>query len=168
MTWTNITEARTNPGAPASSELFKDIVSNIISVPEGGDGAPRVLLKALERLAPGSEIRSQSTEFVQPAIFTAVLTISFMQVGSVRCSVSFVSGNASASRHVSRTRNKVQTVLHDAPSDIVLDVDVLPGDQIVIGGEGASSSGATLFASIGTDGQSIWPSAFSTLEGNDV
>ena len=170
-----ITEAQSNPFAPLTSELVKQLRDNPIAIAEGSPGAPRLYLRSLERLLPGSSIRSRRDASVSAtgtteagAAFTA-LSFDFMQFGTIRMTAEIITVSSGASMTFLRSRNGSTTTLatYTTVGVHTLDVAVLPGDNLSmflsapINGNITGSN-----FRLQTDGQDLWPGSSVRLEGN--
>ena len=168
-----ITEAQSNPFAPLTSELVKQLRDNPLAIAEGAQGAPRLYLRALERLQAGDQIRSRRDETITVDGDTAgsvnVLSFDFIQYGTIRASFEVFGSATDSGGRVERTRNAVTTTVFIATTNAVhnVDIDVLPGDrlQIVAFRVGLQVSNVRN-ARFQTNGQDLWPGSSARLEGN--
>ena len=166
--WTTQDPSTLLPGEPWTSAKALAAFENVEAAMEGADDAPRLALKAIERVVAGSTIRSRrdtvsvtSTSFEEGPIHT----FDFIQIGTVRA---IITRDATGSVQVVRLRNGVRTVLSGPVSaDISADVSVQPFDKILL--EANTSGSAAVFnGRFATDGGNLWAGASARVEGNDV
>lgn len=173
--YTAITEAETNPGAPAKSSLWKRWAKNWIAGFEGALGAPRLRLTALENPAAGTVERSaiaavQSSTITSISGSTAVHTFGFGQSGTVRMMAEHRSPNAGgvvSTLRFRRWRAGSYTTLQDWTMTSAtwaarsLDVDILPGDTLEIYHWTSSGANPSEVRNAGffTNGEYLWPFA---------
>ena len=166
-----ITEVQSNPFAPLTSELVKQLRDNPIAIAEGAAGAPRLYLRAIESLEAGDQIRSRNDTIVGTSEAGSALlnSFEFMQYGTIRAQGELLSGGNSRIR-IFRTRNGTGTAV--AESDIGVtgvfsaDIDVLPGDRIDIFLFSFAGAGSARNGRFSTNGQDLWPGSAARLEGN--
>lgn len=157
-----ISDTQLDPDAPVTSQLMYQLRDNPIAIAEGDDGAPRIVLKSIERLVAGNSIRAKDGPRVVNSGVSISVGFDFMQIGTIRVVVSGTINNHT----VTRIRNGVTTTISAAGGGVTVDVSVIPGDSILASGV---STGGTCTASLGTNGGNLWPgAAASKLEGNDV
>jgi hypothetical protein len=168
-----VTEAQSNPFAPVTSELVKQLRDNPIAIAEGAAGAPRNFLGSLERLQAGNEIRSRddsSESFGAGANIPFGRSFSFIQHGTIRATITVTSGSGTRSVNIVRRRNNSDTIistLSDTNGTLTADVDVIPGDTVgFTASTGVISSITFNNTRFLTAGQDLWPSVEVRLEGN--
>ena len=179
-----ITEAQSNPFAPLTSELVKQLRDNPIALAEGAEGAPGIYARALENLQPGSEIRTREDAETSAFAFVVHMTRDFSQYGTVRFRFEHVNDyfdtdrpdNGSRAR-IRRIRNTVTTTVFDETvfstvglgGYVVQNVDlaVRPGDRFILEHIRVDQNSSLMRnARIQTDGQDLWPGVQAKLEGN--
>lgn len=165
-TYTDPSTIGTSPNDPVTSEFGTAALDNPVAITEGAAGAPRSVIKSLERLNPGTQVRSTNT-----AQFTGgtsndldILRFGILQIGTVNVVTTLGSGGNNTK--IERLRNGTQTNLGSGGA-LNIDVDVIPGDTIICLGEDGVSRIYT--AQIRTDGENLWPGAIDLpVVGNDV
>ena len=162
-----ITEAQSNPFAPFTSELVKQLRDNPIAIAEGAEGAPRLYLGAIERLEAGDQIRSRRDAgfSLEAGQSLTRLSIGLVQSGSIRASIRKDSGFGDVS--IVRVRNDTEVTLASTTSNITItaDVSVIPGDILDLRGQGGAASMTGSNARFSTNGQDLWQFG-GPLEGN--
>ena len=172
-----ITEAQSNPFAPLTAELVKQLRDNPIAITEGAPDAPRLYLRSLERLLPGPSIRSRRDETVsvtgsnEAGASSTVGAFEFMQFGTIRMAAEITSSFFGASMTFLRRRNGSTTTLatYTTVGVHTLDVAVLPGDRLWMFLEADASPTSSITGTnfrFQTDGQDLWPGSSFRLEGN--
>ncbi len=173
--YTNHPDAIFEVGKPNIGATHLEARDNLIAFGEGDDTAPKLALKAIERLVAGDSVRARLRgASADPA--TISTSHGFTQIGSVRVNITNFSGPANSAAHsISRTRGGTTTVISSHSGSllsypITIDVDVLPGDRVNIVSTSNGGSTGQVEATIATDGGNLWSGSFSnmTLEGNDV
>ena len=151
------------PGQPFTSAKAISYHENLDAFGEGAANAPRLWLRALERLEAGDEIRSRRDALQSAEEGVTLHSFSFIQYGTIRCSVSVLQGQG----QISRTRNGVTTVLVTGAlnSPVSLDVAVLPGDRIGLAVIATLGTAIGQNARFSTNGQDLWPGVSVNLEG---
>jgi hypothetical protein len=170
MAWTNIPNAALLIDKPWSSPLAMGMRDNPIAIAEGAPGAPGVRVGALQRLAPGDQVRSR----LDALMVASGHSFAFSQAGTIRVTFEHRHElNGGGSGVVTRTRNGVGTVLAtfaNTGAFVARSVDcpVLPGDRIRIENIGGSATGNHELKNqrFQTNGQDLWPGAEAYLEGN--
>ena len=171
-----ITEAQSNPFAPLTSELVKQLRDNPIAIAEGAAGAPRLYLRSLEQLEAGDQIRSrrdEEREFEGAAVENPIYSFSFIQFGAIRVRYDVRVTSGSGTARVRRIRNGVSTVVNSfsvtntSYTTVSVDVSVIAGDTILVTGE-AGAANVIVFRNLrfSTGGQDLWPGSSVRLEGN--
>lgn len=177
-TYVPILDTQLDPDAPLTSTLMYQLRDNTLAIAEGATGAARILLPGIERLSPGTQIRSRiDTSVVGSAgVVTAGYSFSFAQHGSVRLvwdvrRISAAGSNVNIT--VFRSRSGVSTSVAVVPSTTTawvtetLDVSIIPGDSVQLSINGVSNNGAELRNwRIQTNGEDLWPGVSAILEGN--
>lgn len=162
-----INDTQTDPGAPITSVLMKGVVDQPLAMFEGSANAPRLALKAIERLVAGDDVRSQAIglSIASGSTDQIIFSFSFIQIGTIRAEFT---GNVD--KQVSRIRGGASSIMASAGgvSPITVDVPVVPGDQIIFQGTTFGSAASGLNCSLKTDATNLWPGAAAILEGNDV
>ena len=159
--WTDQDVDSLLPGEPWTSAKALAAFENPVALAEGAANAPRLWLRALERLEAGDEIRSRRDAVQSAPDIVQLHSFGFIQYGTVRCSLFAQTGLGI----IERTRNGVTTTLATGGGSLVADVAVLPGDGITL------SVGNNLGTAIGenarfsTNGQDLWPGVSVNLEG---
>ena len=165
-----ITEAQSNPFAPLTSELVKQLRDNPIAIAEGAEGAPRLYLRTLEQPEVGDEIQASVDEVVRifETGFIAVMTFGFIQSGNVRISAEVrQSGGASTgtNHRIVRRRGRESTTLAEYVTTgstwvpVSADFAVLPGDVITfeVRRQSETIQSETRLLRLKTAGQDLWP-----------
>ena len=167
-----ISDTQLDPDAPLTSQLGYQFRDNPEAMFEGSPGASRLALKAIERLVAGDEIRSRFDGASVTTSDNGYLTahsFAFMQIGTIRASVERI-GTGFGTQSV-RVRNGVSTVVGGPTAgDTTADVDVIPGDAVLLqlGAFGGGGGTGSCNARFSTDGGNLWPGSAVRLEGNDV
>jgi len=167
--YTSIADSQVEPLSPVTSELMTALRDNPLAIAEGSTGAPRMVLKSIERLVAGDAIRNQLTQTINSEESFGI-GHSFLQIGTIRVKAIQVSGGV-ASYSITRNRNRVLTVLSSGglSGTVSVDVGVLPGDAVSATVSVSSfQPGGTYTLSLSTDGGNLWPGSTAQLEGNDV
>ena len=174
-TYRAIAASETDPDAPLVAALMKAVADNPTAITEGAVGAPRVLIGALERLNPGTAIRSRSDAVSSTTSGTDVNTFLFniMQYGTIRLVFSqrSVFGSTSTA-YIYRYRNGITTTIASWATastsfiDRSADFGVLPGDQVGIFHKTSGTAVEVSTQRIQTNGESLWPGAVASVEGN--
>ena len=165
-TYTDPSTIGTSPNDPVTSEFGTAALDNPVAITEGAAGAPRSVIKSLERLAAGTQVRSQNT-----ATFTGrtsndldILRFGILQIGTVNVVTTLGSGGNNT--RIARLRSGTETTLGSGGAQNV-DVDVIPGDTIIC--QGRDGTSRTYTAQIRTNGENLWPGPIDLpVEGNDV
>lgn len=170
-----ITEEQTDPGAPGTSELWKQWRDNPIAIANGEEDAPRVSLSAIERLVAGNQVRSRFDEEQQGA--GVGYSFSFMQQGFIRVSFDHrADPGAGGSTEIRRTRNGITSTTDTFTNTTSyvsrsVDVSVLPGDSVYV--ENTKNDFVNPAVNVyiknirfKTAGQNLWPGNSAKLEGN--
>jgi len=156
---------------PILGSVAQETKDNLLSVAGGGVDAPRVVLKAVERLVAGDEVRSRRDSIsLNPAAtaFTGLHSFGFSQIGTIRVIVERVTAG-SEQMQVTRTRNGATTVVVAATTgNITADLSVIPGDELSLQGQTNPSLSVVYNSRFQTDGANLWPSGAARVEGNDV
>jgi hypothetical protein len=169
-----ITETETNPGAPSRSSLWKRWAKNWIAGFEGAALAPRLWLRAIEKVAAGTQIRSRRDGVVTYTVSTTFWSFDFIQTGTIRLTYKHlrVSGTFPCTMTVQRTRNEVVTIIQSVASistetASTLDFGILPGDRVQLGvGISGTASVNVYEVRLMTNGEDLWPGAYANVEGN--
>lgn len=159
---------------PVLASTAQETKDNLLSVAGGGVGAPRIVLKALERLVAGtgggvSDIGS----FILPSgalAFHTIHSYGFIQIGTIQVQIER-SGGVAEQMRVSRVRNQASTVIVAASSaNLDAEISVIAGDEILIEAQTSTTSDITYTARFDTAlGVSLFPSVpGAILSGNDV
>lgn len=161
-------DALFDPNKPILGSTHLEGRDNLIAVTEGDATAPKIALKAIERVAAGSTIRSRrDTVSVTSSAFEdgPIHTFDFIQIGTIRA---IITRSATGSVQVVRLRNGVRTILSGpVTADISADVSVQPFDRILL--EANTSGSAAVFnGRFSTDGGNLWAGSYARVEGNDV
>lgn len=157
---------------PIRSEQGLLLAGNPIAIALGKPGAPRIWLPALERLRPGTMIRSRNDDtqtFPDNQPLTTVHSFDFIQHGAIRVSVNRVSSANISTFQVVRVRNAISATLLNVTANGTFTVDaaVIPGDRIAIQISTAAVSGISVNnLRFQTDGADLWPGSSARLEGN--
>lgn len=171
MAYITVTEAQSNPFAPLTAELVKQLRDNPIAIAEGLAGAPRLYLRSLEQIEAGDQIRSRNDdtiEFSEEPNSRTLNAFEFIQTGVIRASIEKVSGILGASVEVLRIRNGVVNQLASSESNgtLTVDVSVLPGDRVELNAVRGTGTCSARNARFSTNGQDLWPGVIARLEGN--
>lgn len=161
-----ITDEQTDVDAPLTSVLMKSVVDQPLAMFEGSAGAPRLALKAIERVTAGDVIRSQRTGLTvsQGTTDNQMGEFAFLQIGTVR--VEFSGGISN--KRIIRDRAGVSTTMATGPgATLVADISVLPGDNLRFVGDGTADAN-DIAIYVKTDGGNLWPNGGQAVEGNDV
>ena len=169
-----ITETETNPGAPSRSSLWKRWAKNWIAGFEGAALAPRLWLRAIEKVAAGTQIRSRRDGVVAYTASATCWTFDFMQSGTVRLTYKHLkpSGVAIPTIQVVRIRSEVSTSVQTATvvsteTAATLDFGILPGDRVLISLSLSGTATVNLYeVRLMTNGEDLWPGAYANVEGN--
>lgn len=163
--YTSIADSQVEPLSPVTSELMTALRDNPLAIAEGSIGAPRMVLKSIERLVAGDTIRSQrSLLLANGEVITH--SFAFIQIGTIRCTTSGTGGGGTWL--VSRTRNGTSTTVASGSGvTSSTDVSVIPGDSVLIQYTNGSV-GQTPTCAFSTNGANLWPGSAERLEGNDV
>ena len=173
--YVTITDGEIDQDSAVTQPLLTAIRDNPIAITEGAVGAPRVLIGALERLNPGTVIRSRSDAVSSTTSATDVNTFLFniMQYGTIRLIFSqrSVFGSTSTA-YIYRYRNGITTTIASWATastsfiDRSADFGVLPGDQVGIFHKTSGTAVEVSTQRIQTNGESLWPGAVASVEGN--
>lgn len=168
--WTDQDVNSLLPGEPWTSAKALAAFENPVAITEGAPSAPRLYLRALERLEAGDQIRSRNDATVGVDLSEAVLnSFAFMQYGTIRARGELVSGGITRII-IYRTRNGTRTAVTAGPFGIlgfvISDVAVLPGDLVEICVTSSADAGSGRNGQFSTDGQDLWPGSAHRLEGN--
>ncbi len=172
-TYTEIINDQIDTDSPVTQPLMTALRDNPLAISEGDDTAPRILLKALETLEAGNELRSDDTDTISNTItgtFVSAHTFAFIQAGTVRVVAERVSGSTAGSLRIRRKRNGTTSTVSSSGGDITADIAVLPGDVLYMQGSGAGTGSGTVTyrGEIRTNGQNLWPGSEARLENNNV
>lgn len=166
--WTTQDPNTLLPGEPWTSAKALAALENPEAIAEGAPGAPRIALKAIERVVAGATIRSRVDGIaVTSSAFEdgPIHTFDFMQIGTIRATITRA---GAGSVQVVRLRNGTRTVLSGPiSSDISADVSVQPFDRILLEAN-TSGAGETFNGRFSTDGGNLWSGSYARVEGNDV
>ena len=177
-----ITEAQSNPFAPLTSELVKQLRDNPLAIARGATGAPRVWLTAMERLEAGETVKIREDDEVSTSSGLTIITLPVaLQFGTLRFSGEHRRGtNTNRSNiRINRTRGGDTTTLAEGQNNTTsyvlyeVDFDVMPGDIIdaVLIPTSDGTLGRTVFGRnfrIQTNNNDIFPvgSVNNFIEGN--
>jgi len=149
--WTELDTNGLLPGEPFTSAKALAFFENPAAMAEGAAGAPRNVLKSIERITAGSQLRA--TRSVTGTGINVVIDFIIIQIGTVRVQLG-VSGTGTMA--ISRRRAGVDTTLSTGSStNLNIDVSVIPGDLISCIGDSASQT-RTFTATFSTNGESLW------------
>jgi hypothetical protein len=157
-------------GQPITQAQGQALEENLRAVAEGAFNAPRLYLRALERLTAGDEIRSRRDALQSVDTSEAVIhSFAFMQYGTIRARGELVSGGNSRII-IYRTRSGTRTAVTTGPTGtagfVISDVAVLPGDLVEICVNSPSGAGSGRNGRFSTAGEDLWPGSALRLEGN--
>lgn len=156
------------PGEPLTSAKALAWYENPIAIAEGAPGAPRNLLRSLERITPGTEIRSRNDTAVGTDDATVTgHSFAFTQIGEVRVSFTLSGIVGAVSGQVQRFRNGTSTTLATQTSNgtYTVDVEILPGDVVSVVIVRSSFTDGTLSnCRFQTNGENLWPGNGARLE----
>ena len=166
--WTTQDPSTLLPGEPWTSAKALAAFENPEAIAEGATGAPRLALKAIERVVAGSTIRSRADTVSVTSSAPEdgpIHTFDFIQIGTIRA---IITRSGGGSVQVVRLRNGTRTVLSGpVTADISADVSVQPFDRILL--EANTLGSAAVFnGRFATDGGNLWAGASARVEGNDV
>ena len=166
--WTTLPNQAVGVGGLPSGTTVTALRDNPVAIAEGSPGAPRLYLRALERLEAGDQIRSRrDTPVTVGENSTLVrLSIGLAQSGSIRASITKNSGTGSVL--IVRVRNDTEVILAETTSNttITADVSVMPGDILALRGAAGGLADMSLSnARFSTNGQDLWQFG-GPLEGN--
>ena len=142
---------------------------NLSSAFSGAAGAPRLLIGALQRLTPGSQVRVRNDN-PPGATSGSGLALGFLQVGTVR--VVFEYRRSATIALFKRFRPGAADLVifsGSVPAGVqTYDVSVLPGDSLALSWTGANTDYGLLNCRVMTNGEDYFPIdvAAGTLEGN--
>lgn len=175
-TFTSISNALVAVGAKPFATTVQALRDNPIAIAEGDPTAPKINQGALERLSPGSEIRSRldAEAMITSATIQVRHSFQFMQVGEIRVTFDHRSrSDADIGRAlVRRVRNGVTTELASFNNvrtyvSRQADVTVIPGDTIQICWVTASNIDVFIRnARFQTNGENLWTGLSQLVEGN--
>ena len=180
MPWVDIPNSVFEAGKPARAIDMRNLRDNTIAIAEGAPSAPRLLLRALERLTPGTSIRLRADTMlsVTGSTFVTVPNFApdFIQAGTVRIAFEHrVNVNNTSEVRISRVRagtSSVLTVISQGGTVFVAktyDLGVQPGDLVSLQHRNTSSSISEIrnVRLQVDDGVFFWPvSNFGYVEGN--
>ena len=158
-------------GKPILGSTHLEARDNLIAMTEGDDAAPNIQFAALGRLTAGESLRVQGPDVLVTgaSTFGSSITHGFLQVGTVRCVVSYVSGQVTT-RRIVRARNGVSTTIASAggTADLTADVSVIHGDTLSLQGSGGADTGTgTHSAQIKVASGNLWVGVGGRVEGNN-
>lgn len=165
-----ISDTQLDPDAPITSQLMYQLRDNLLAVLEGSETAPRFSFDALGVLKAGNSLRVSGIETSSTGASTYGTSVShgFLQNGTVRCLVYYVSGQVDT-RRIRRVRAGVTTTLFSAGGTGLLsaDVDVKHGDVILLEGSGgATTASGTSRGEIRIDSGNLWVGSGGNVTGN--
>lgn len=149
-----ITDSQIEPGAPGTTDLFNQLRDNPIAMLEGEAGAPRLFLRALERLAAGNQVRLSASGVAEP------FRHGFFQSGSIRLKATIPRAGTSSpgTWTLRRIRNGASVTLGTwspgTSEEISVDIPLLAGDIVELASVPANS---ITTITLGTAGQDLWP-----------
>lgn len=169
-----ITDAQTDPGAPGTSELWKQWRDNPIAMFEGSAGAPNLGFMALGQLTAGDSVRVRPPDASVTAQGGRALTVGFVQKGTVRVKYRatpiFGVMLVETYRIRAGTGVLVQSNSISAATDLSVDVAIIPGDSIVVVRATATNEVAINFSNMSisiSPAEVFWPvDHFGLIEGN--
>jgi len=171
MAYREIVDGEVDSGSPITQELMFALRDNPDAIANGDVGAPNLRFAALGTLVAGDSLRvqGQNTLVTGTSTFGTSVSHGFLQQGTVRCVVNYVSGSVGA-RQVVRIRNGVSTTLASSggTSPLTVDVSVIHGDQVLLQGNGNGDLGdGTHNGQIKIASGNLWVGVGGRVEGND-
>ena len=167
--WTELDTNTLLPGEPLTSAKALAFFENPKAIAEGAASAPRNQLKSLPRLVAGSSVRSTRTVTVPANTPETILNHGFIQIGTIRASMTRTSGGAPVT--IRRVRNGFSVTLAttNSATSITANVSVIPGDAIICSVSGLAGGDGTYSATLAVASGDLWPSITGgNLEGNNV
>lgn len=175
--YTTITNAEVDQDSPVTQPLMTALRDNPLAIAEGASSAPRILVGALERLNPGSSIRSRYDAIVTTTSATYVNTgvdFAFIQAGTARFYLEHrtASGSVAADVQITRVRGTASVVVAAWSTTSTtyvartIDLNVLPGDRFYISHRSATTTAYLQNARLQTNGESYLPGVEASVEGN--
>ena len=129
---------------------------NPIALAGGAADAPRISIRALDRLAAGDVVKSTQSGDTE----TYIRNVGFMQFGQVRA---VMTRSAGGTAKLDRIRNgAITTLVAEAAADFSADVGVIPGDTLFFRGY-LIGAGSTFTASVRTSGADLWPAPTNVI-----
>ena len=157
-----ILDSQLEPKAPVTSELMFQLRDNPLAMFEGAVGAPRLKFSALDPVTAGSSIRKRhlgANSGVGGSNYQTGLIHGFLQEGSVRCVISFNSGQMDTFR-IRRIRNGVTTTMasKSGSGTLTSDVSVIHGDIVFLEASGDATTASGTFDAYMqvASGQYLW------------
>lgn len=166
--------------APATALHFARWFENWLAGFGGALDAPRLWLPALERLAPGVEIRSRNdvADNTTGTVYIERLKCGFVQHGTVRVAWEYYRTGGNAQVQIIRRRAGSDTTVTSPTTSsgtyvaATADVAVIPGDTLIISYRQQNSATGSAYirnVRIQTDGGDLWPAAVDCIvEGNRI
>lgn len=171
MAYRTVPDSEVDSDSPITQELMFALRDNPIAIAAGDTGAARNVLKSIERVNAGNQVRSSNSLLIAAGGATAGAQFDFIQIGTVRCKIVVTSGaTGSATYSISRVRNGSTTVLSSGSltGNVTLDVSVIPGDRVTVNGTSDSTQDLDATFSFNTGGSNLWPGSQARLVNNDV
>lgn len=164
----NPSDAEIDHKSPLTETLMTALRDNPIAISEGADNAPRMKLKALDRVAAGSNTRLNYTGTNTDnsnTVTSKVLEFGIAQIGTIRAEMTEA---VSSTMEIFRTRSGTKTQMVTGNTSVTVDFSVVHGDLITFQGLGTGSDTKSYTCKIKTDGGDLWAGVGASLEGNDV
>lgn len=161
---------------PITLQQGRALRDNALAMFEGAPGAPRVWLRALENLNPGTFIRSRNDEEFTTSDATASgrLNFAFAQSGVIRAAWEYKKNAVNPSiMNVLRTRTGVTTNIGPLSTtsavyvSVTIDFSVMAGDAVLLVFSN-NSNGSVKNVRFQTNGEDLWPGVSANVEGNRV
>lgn len=179
-TYTDLSDESIAHKKPITLQQGRALRDNPIAIAEGAPNAPRLRLGALERVAAGDELRSQSGTLSNnvgaqtggSTVTTERVVFGMLQAGSIRVGLVVSSGSGGGYAHILRRRGAAEIEVLNSTANsgtTSADLDVMPGDAIVlvVSSSSTSSTGASRAAhtTISTDGVDLFPGVPAAIIG---
>lgn len=176
MAWTTLLNSLFLPGKKILGSTGMALRDNLVAALQGDAGAERLRIGALQRLNPGTQVRSRhdATKSSSTVSLSEIHTFAFMQAGTIR--VAFenrINAGSGGSAAVVRRRNAAETTLATFSNTTTfvaqtVDCAVLPGDVIIfkLASGNISNTAEVRNFRLQTNGEDLWPGAECNLEGN--
>ena len=167
-TYRTIAASEVDPDSPVTSTLMGALADNPTAITEGATGAPRHVLKSIERLDAGTEVRSQRTQTLSTNATGEILhEVGIAQIGDINC---YITSTETRTIYVTRSRSGSESTMSTTSgTTLSVDVSVLPGDLITFK-TNTTAAPSTYVAQVRTDGANLWPAPTDAfyIRNNDV